>query len=73
MNIYEAKQGADIFPFNRLHYYLFHSSDEVTALKYRHLSRCQLPLTIRLKKSFEHIYIYIYKRNQKDSDTFYCF
>lgn len=54
MNIYEAKQAAEIFPFNKLHYF-FHSPDEVTALKSRHLSVSQLPFKIRLIKSFEHI------------------
>lgn len=73
MNIYEAKQAAEIFHFNRLHYFFFHSPDEVTALKSRHLSVSQLPLTIRLIKSFELIYICIYKWKQEESDTFYSF
>lgn len=73
MNIYEAKQAAEIFPFNRLHYFFLHSPDEVTTLKSRHLRVSQLPLTIRLIKSFEHIYIYIYKWKQEESDTLYSF
>lgn len=73
MNIYEAKQAAEIFHFNRLHYFFFHSPDEVTALKSRHLSVSQLPLTIRLIKSFELRYICIYKWKQEESDTFYSF
>lgn len=65
MNIYEAKQAAEIFLFKRLHYYFFHSSDEVTALKSRHLSVSQLPLTIRHIKSFKYIYIST-NRNRKN-------